>query len=89
MVVIILVAGYPPSWAIVIFFAFLIVLVIVRIVAFGGFGYPRYDFSRAYVQNRSYLFDKDPEKALEAKYAGGEITKEQYQQRLDELHGKK
>ena len=89
LIVIILVAGYPPYWAIGIFFAFLIAFVIIRIIAYAGYGYPRYDFSPQYYQSKSYLFEKDPEKALEVKYTRGETTKEQYQQMLDDLHGKK
>jgi cell division protein FtsW (lipid II flippase) len=89
LIVLVLVAGFPSSWAIGIFFAFLIAFVIIRIVAYAGYGYPRYDFSSQYYQSKSYLFEKDPEKALEAKYARGEISKEQYQQMLDDLHGKK
>jgi cell division protein FtsW (lipid II flippase) len=87
--VMVLAAGFPSSWAIGIFFAFLVALVIVRIIAYAGYGYPRYDFSQQYYQSKSYLFDKEPEKALEAKYARGEISKEQYQQMLDDLRGKK
>jgi len=89
LIVIILVAGYPPTWAIGVFFTCLVFLVIVRIIAYAGFGYPRYDFSRQYLQSKSYLFEQDPEKALEAKYARGEISKEQYQQMLDDLRGEK
>jgi hypothetical protein len=89
LIVFILVAGYPPLWAIGIVFAFLIVLVIVRIVAYAGFGYPRYDFYRQYLQNKSYLFEQEPEKALEAKYERNEITEEQYLKLLDDLRHKK
>ncbi len=89
LIVIVLVTGLPLSWAFGIFFTFLIIFVIVRIIAYAGYGYPRYDFSRQYYQSKSYLFEKEPEKALEAKFAGGEISKEQYQQMLDDLRGKK
>ncbi len=89
LIVIILMAGYPPSWAIGVFLTVLIFLVIVRIIAYAGFGYPRYNFSQQYYQSKSYLFEKEPEKALEAKYTRGEITEEQYRQMLDDLRGKK
>jgi len=85
LIVIVLVAGFPSSWAIGIFLVFLVALVIVRIIAYAGYGYPRYDFSRQYYQSKSYLFDKDPEKALEAKYDRGEITEDQYLKDLDDL----
>lgn len=85
LIVIILVAGYPPAWAIGVFFALLIFLVIVRIVAYAGYGYPRYDFSSKYYQSKSYLFEKDPAKALDEKFARGEITEEQYKQMRNDL----
>jgi len=43
--------GYVPSWALAILFGSFIALVVIRIVAMAGFGYPRYDFSRLYNQN--------------------------------------
>lgn len=44
--------GYVPSWALGILIASFIVLVIVHIIAMVGFGYPRYDFTRLYAQNK-------------------------------------
>jgi amino acid transporter len=44
--------GYAPSWALAILFVSFIALVVFRIVALAGFGYPRYDFSRLYDQNK-------------------------------------
>ena len=46
--------GYVPSWALGILIASLIVLVIIRIIAMVSFGYPPYDFSRLYAQNREW-----------------------------------
>jgi nicotinamide riboside transporter PnuC len=44
--------GYVPSWALLILIASFILLVIVRIIAMAGFGFPPYDFSRLYQQNK-------------------------------------
>jgi hypothetical protein len=43
--------GSVPSWALGILIGSLIVLVIIRIIAMVGYGYPSYDFSRLYAQS--------------------------------------
>jgi membrane protein YdbS with pleckstrin-like domain len=48
----VLAVGPPPLWALGILFAVLIALVIVRLIGLAGFGYPRYDFSKLYAQNK-------------------------------------
>jgi membrane-anchored glycerophosphoryl diester phosphodiesterase (GDPDase) len=52
VVIISLVSGSVPSWALAILIASLISLVIIRAIAMFRFGYPSYDFSRLYEQNR-------------------------------------
>jgi membrane-anchored glycerophosphoryl diester phosphodiesterase (GDPDase) len=52
VVIISLVSGSVPSWALAILITSLISLVIIRAIAMFRFGYPSYDFSRFYEQNR-------------------------------------
>jgi membrane-anchored glycerophosphoryl diester phosphodiesterase (GDPDase) len=51
VVIISLVSGSVPSWALAILITSLISLVIIRAIAMFRFGYPSYDFSRLYEQN--------------------------------------
>jgi membrane-anchored glycerophosphoryl diester phosphodiesterase (GDPDase) len=52
VVIISMVSGSVPSWAIAILITSLIGLVIIRAIAMFSFGYPPYDSSRLFEQNR-------------------------------------
>jgi hypothetical protein len=52
VVIISLGSGSVPSWALAILITSLIGLVIIRAIAMFRFGYPPYDFSRLYTQNK-------------------------------------
>ena len=53
-----LATGAVPDWALVLLFGSLITLVIVRIVAMLGYGYPPYYSSRLFAQNKEQKEEK-------------------------------
>ena len=57
-VIFILATGSIPDWALALLFASLIALVIIRIVAMVGYGYPPYDSSRLFAQNKEQKEEK-------------------------------
>jgi membrane-anchored glycerophosphoryl diester phosphodiesterase (GDPDase) len=52
VVIISVASGSVPSWALAILITSLIGLVIIRAIAMFRFGYPPYDFTRLYEQNK-------------------------------------
>jgi len=78
-------ARHFPFWVFGVVIAILIVMFIVRIIVWVGFGYPPYRYSRIYWQNGPFQREQGPEQILDARYARGEITRDQYLQMQDDL----
>ena len=76
---------YFPFWGFGIIITILIVMFIVRMIVWVGFGYPSHRYSRLYWQNGP-LQREGPEQILDNRYARGEITRDQYLQMQDDLH---
>ena len=80
---------YFPFWVFGIIITILIVMFIVRIIVWVGRGYQPYRYSRFNWQNGPLQRELGPEQILDARYARGEITREQYLQMQDDLRRNK
>ncbi len=76
---------YFPFWVFGIIITILIVMFIVRIIVWVGFGYPPYRYSRLYWQGGPLQGEQGSEQILDSRYARGEITREQYLQMQEDL----
>ncbi len=72
---------FPWMWIIPLLFFLLFLSIIIRLIFWGSLGYPyRRRYRRWYGPE-----EEDAQDILEKRYARGEITREQYQQMMDDL----
>ena len=76
---------YFPFWVFGIVITVLVVFFIIRVIIWVGLDYPPYRYSRLYWQNGPFHGEQGSEQILDARYARGEITRDQYLQMQEDL----